>query len=142
MLNIGAFLEHAEVFGNYYGTSRTWVENALAADMDVVLEIDWQGAAQVRRLIPDCVSVFILPPSPQTLLERLNHRGQDAPEIIERRFQQARDEMSHYVESDYLIINDDFDVALAELKSIVSAERLRTARQQSRWQPLISQLLS
>lgn len=142
MLDEGAFLEHAEVFGNYYGTSREWVENTLKRDVDVILEIDWQGAAQVRRLMPGCVSIFILPPSPQALLERLNQRGQDATEIIEQRFQQARDEMSHYVTSDYLIINDHFDTALTELKSILGAQRLRTKQQQRRWQPLISQLLS
>lgn len=142
MLGKSAFLEHAEVFGNYYGTSRDWVESTLEKDIDVILEIDWQGAAQVRRLMPDCVSVFILPPSPQALLERLNQRGQDAPDIIEQRFQQARDEMSHYVTSDYLIINDRFDTALAELKAILGAQRLRTEQQQRRWQPLISQLLS
>lgn len=142
MLSENAFLEHAEVFGNYYGTSREWVESTLEGDVDVILEIDWQGAAQVRRLMPGCVSIFILPPSPQALLERLNHRGQDAPEIIEQRFQQARDEMSHYVTSDYLIINDDFDTALAELKAVLSAQRLRTEQQHRRWQPLISQLLS
>lgn len=142
MLEQSAFLEHAEVFGNYYGTSREWVESTLEQDIDVILEIDWQGAAQVRRLMPDCVSIFILPPSPQALLERLNQRGQDAPEVIEQRFQQARDEMSHYVASDYLIVNDDFDTALAELTAVVRAQRLRTDHQQRRWQTLVSQLLS
>ena len=142
MLEQSAFLEHAEVFGNYYGTSRDWVESTLEQDVDVILEIDWQGAAQVRRLMPNCVSVFILPPSPQALLERLNQRGQDAPEVIEQRFQQARTEMAHYVTSDYLIVNDHFDTALSELKAIISAQRLRTEHQQRRWQTLVSRLLS
>ncbi len=142
MLEESAFLEHAEVFGNYYGTSRYWVEQTLASDHDVILEIDWQGAHQVRRLLPECVSIFILPPSRETLEQRLNNRGQDAPEVIERRIRQARDEMSHYVESDYLIINDDFDTALAQLRAVVEAQRLRTAHQQRRWQALVSELLS
>lgn len=142
MLGECAFLEHAEVFGNYYGTSRAWVERTLAKDLDVILEIDWQGAAQMRRLMPECVSIFILPPSRRTLLERLTNRGQDAAEVIERRIRQARDEMSHYVESDYLIINDDFDTALTELRAVVGAQRLRTEQQQRRWQALVSELLS
>lgn len=142
MLAESAFLEHAEVFGNYYGTSRDWVESALKQDRDVILEIDWQGAAQVRRLMPRCVSIFILPPSPQALLQRLQQRGQDAPEIIEQRFRKAREEMSHYVASDYLIVNDSFDTALAELSAIIGAQRLQTNQQQRRWEPLISRLLS
>lgn len=142
MLGECAFLEHAEVFDNYYGTSRAWVEQTLQADLDVVLEIDWQGAAQVRRLMPECVSIFILPPSRETLQQRLTQRGQDAPEVIERRIRQARDEMSHYVESDYLIINDDFDIALAELHAVIGAQRLRTERQQCRRRSLVAELLS
>lgn len=142
MLGECAFLEHAEVFDNYYGTSRAWVEQTLQADLDVVLEIDWQGAAQVRCLMPECVSIFILPPSRETLQQRLTQRGQDAPEVIERRIRQARDEMSHYVESDYLIINDDFDIALAELHAVIGAQRLRTERQQCRRRSLVAELLS
>ena len=103
-----AFLEYAQVFDNYYGTSKQWVESELAAGRDVILEIDWQGAQQVRQLMPSAVSVFIAPPSIAELENRLRGRGQDAEEIIQRRMQDARSEMSHYGEYDYLIVNDDF----------------------------------
>lgn len=141
MLGVDAFLEHAQVFDNYYGTSKEWVEETLAAGRDVILEIDWQGAAQVRRLLPDTVGIFILPPSQKALRERLTGRGQDDESVIERRMEQAIDEMSHYVEADYLVINDNFDEALRELRAIVTAQRQRRALQQQRHSGLLQALL-
>jgi guanylate kinase len=121
----GDFLEHAEVFGNFYGTSRSTVQEMLAQGVDVILEIDWQGAAQVRQQIPEAVSIFILPPSRQELERRLRGRGTDADEVIARRLGEAVTEMEHYAEFDYLVFNDDFDTALGELRTIVLARRLR-----------------
>jgi guanylate kinase len=141
MIEAGEFLEHARVFDNYYGTARSTVEAALAGGQDVLLEIDWQGARQIRMLMPDCVSVFVLPPSRKTLEERLNARGQDDPETIARRMRDAISEMSHYREYDYLVVNDDFEQALAELRSIVVASRLATVRQAERHRNLIAGLL-
>ncbi|AMX03872.1 guanylate kinase [Microbulbifer thermotolerans] len=141
MLNRNAFLEHAQVFDNFYGTSREWVEQTLASGRDVILEIDWQGAAQVRRLLPDTVGIFILPPSQQALRERLTGRGQDEQSVIEKRMAQAIDEMSHYVEADYLVINDNFDEALRELRAIVTAQRSRLQCQQQRHGALLEALL-
>lgn len=119
----GAFLEHAIVFGNAYGTAHETVVQTLGGGQDVVLEIDWQGAAQVRSKFPDAVSVFVLPPSIEALLERLNGRGQDGPEEIDRRWRQAADDISHYDEFNYVVVNDDFDEALEKLASIIDAER-------------------
>lgn len=141
MLEAGDFLESAEVFGNLYGTSQRWVEQTLAGGSDVILEIDWQGAQQVRRLIPGAIAVFILPPGRDVLEQRLRGRGQDAPEVIARRLAEAVSEMSHYAEADYLVINDQFDTALAELSAIVAGARLRLPRQLQRHQALIAQLL-
>lgn len=142
MLQQDAFLEHADVFGNLYGTSKEWVENALAAGEDVILEIDWQGAQQIRRLLPETVGIFILPPSRETLRGRLTGRGQDDPAVIEARLAEAREEMSHYPECQFLVINDQFDEALADLKAIVRAERVRLTRQQQRQRELLQELLS
>jgi guanylate kinase len=142
MLEKTAFLEHAQVYDNYYGTSREWVEATLASGIDVILEIDWQGAQQVRRLIPDTIGIFILPPSQETLRQRLNNRGQDEQSIIDRRMRDARNEIEHYVESDYLLINDDFRVVLYEFKAIITAERLKQSKQQTRHQMLLTSLLS
>lgn len=142
MIGEAAFLEHAQVFDNYYGTSQAWVEAELAAGRDVILEIDWQGAQQVRRLMPEAVSVFIAPPSIQTLRERLERRGQDSAEVIERRMRDARTEMSHYGEYDYLIINDNFDNSLQELRSVVVARRHRLAAQQQRHADILQALLN
>lgn len=142
MLGRGDFLEHAQVFTNYYGTSREWVEKTLTTGIDVILEIDWQGAQQVRRLVPDAVSVFILPPSKESLYARLTGRGQDAQSVIDARMAEARNEISHYVESQYLIVNDVFDHALAEFKSIICAERLRLGKQAEKHQALLASLLS
>lgn len=142
MLGNADFLEHAEVFGNYYGTSKSWVEDQLTAGQDVILEIDWQGAAQVRKLLPETVGIFILPPSREALQKRLTDRGQDSDEVINHRMTKAREEMSHHVEYDYLIINDNFDQALTQLKSIVESERLRIRRQLEVQTPLIQELLN
>ncbi len=142
MIGRGDFLEHADVFGNYYGTSQVWVRETLAKGEDVILEIDWQGAEQVRRLMPECVSIFIVPPSPEVLRERLTGRGTDAPEVVERRLEEARDECSHAAEFDYLVVNDDFAEALADLLAIVRSERLRFVTQNRRYGSLLSRLSS
>ena len=142
MLERAEFLEHAQVFGNLYGTSQTWVEQQLAAGLDVILEIDWQGAQQVKKLIPGTRAIFILPPSRATLLQRLTARGQDDNAIIDARMAEAVEEMSHYVEGDYLVVNQDFDVALAELQAIFTCQRLRTSRQQTELAQLLQDLLS
>lgn len=142
MLEQNAFLEHAQVYGdNYYGTAKKEVDETLARGCDVILEIDWQGAAQVRRLHTDTVGIFILPPSQQALRERLTGRGQDDQPVIDRRMGQAIDEMTHYVEADYLVINDDFDQALTELRAIILAQRQRLAQQQLRHGALLQALL-
>lgn len=142
MLGNADFLEHAEVFGNYYGTSKSWVEQQLAGGRDVILEIDWQGAAQVRKLMPETVGIFILPPSRAALQERLTGRGQDTEDVIEMRMAQAREEMSHHVEYDYLVINDQFDTALQQLKSIIDSQRLRIRRQLECQSALIKDLMA
>ncbi|MEM9757698.1 MAG: guanylate kinase [Pseudomonadota bacterium] len=141
MLERSEFLEHAEVFGNLYGTSQRFVQEQLAADQDVILEIDWQGAQQVKHLLPETCAIFILPPSAQALRERLSKRGQDDLETIERRLAAAVSEMSHYVEADYLVINDVFDVALNELRAVVQAQRLRTRQQSERQAERLAGLL-
>ncbi|WP_431687071.1 guanylate kinase [Hahella sp. NBU794] len=138
----GDFLEHAEVFGNFYGTSQAWVESTLAKGVDVILEIDWQGAQQVRKLRPEAKSIFILPPSLEALQQRLESRGQDSAEVIQRRLQEAANEISHYPEYDYLVFNDDFDHALADLKSVFRAERLRLSVQQVRFEAELRGMLS
>lgn len=128
MVEHGDFLEQAEVFGNLYGTSGSWVESTLRAGRDVILEIDWQGAQQVRRLMPDAVGIFILPPSRQVLRERLVNRGTDSPAVIERRLAAAVEDMAHFAEFDYVIINDLFARAQVELQAIVLARRARVDR--------------
>lgn len=142
LIEQGQFLEYAEVFGNKYGTSQQWVRDQLEAGRDVILEIDWQGAEQVRRLMPEAVTVFILPPSRAALRERLNARGQDSEEIIDGRMAEAISEMSHYPEYDYLLINDDFAQALDELASLFKARRLRQGVQQQKQAALLTDLLS
>ena len=136
------FLEHAEVFDNFYGTSKGGVQAQLAAGQDVILEIDWQGARQVRKLVPECIGIFILPPSREALRERLQNRGQDDAMVIERRMRDAISEMSHYDEYDYLIINDDFQVAQDELTAIVLSRRLRLPVQARRQAGLLAGLLA
>lgn len=128
MREAGQFLEHAEVFGNHYGTSADAVTGQLRDGQEVVVEIDWQGARQVRQRFPGAVSVFIVPPSIAALRDRLMARGQDAAQVIEQRMAAARTEMTHYAEYDYLIVNDEFAVALDDLKAVLRAERLRTGR--------------
>ena len=142
MREAGAFFESAEVFGHFYGTSLTQLEARLSDGADVILEIDWQGAQQVRKLLPDSAWLFILPPSLEALKSRLQARGQDAEDTIDLRMRAARDEMSHWDEADYLIINDQFDVALEALQSLVRSLRLRTGQQQSTLQDLIEDLLT
>ena len=142
MLDRTEFLEHARVFGNLYGTSRTWVEEQLATGIDVILEIDWQGAQQVKRQLPETLAIFVMPPSRETLEQRLNTRGQDDEAIIAARMAEAVEEMSHYVESDYLVVNRDFDKALAELEAIMICTRLSIRRQQEALADLLQSLLS
>ncbi|MEL0028544.1 MAG: guanylate kinase [Perlucidibaca sp.] len=138
----GQFLEHAEVFGNLYGTSRAWVEQRLAEDYDVILEIDWQGAQIVRELMPQALSVFILPPSVKALAGRLNGRGTDSDEVFARHLSEAIADIGHYSEFDYLVINDDFATALADLQAIVRAARQSHRAQSRRQAVLIRKLLS
>lgn len=138
----GRFLEHAEVFGNLYGTSADWVETTLHSGMDVILEIDWQGAQQIRRLVPETVSIFVLPPSLPILAQRLRGRGQDNEDIIAQRLAGAREEISHFGEYDYLVINDDFDQALADMAAIIRADRQRMQRQKNGSLNIIRDLLA
>jgi len=142
MVEHGDFLEQAEVFGNLYGTSQSHLQQTLDAGHDLILEIDWQGAEQVRRQMPGARSIFILPPSQQALRQRLTNRGQDSDAIIEGRMREAVSEMSHYVEYDFLIINDDFAHALDDLKAIFRANRLQQLPQQQRFTQLLSELLA
>ena len=137
----GDFLESAEVFGNFYGTSRQWVESRLEEGFDVILEIDWQGARQVQKLMPDALSIFILPPSLDTLQKRLTGRGQDNPDVIAKRMAQARSEISHYSQADYLVINDDFDAALRDLQAILRVQKLARRQQQLTHARLLNELL-
>jgi guanylate kinase len=136
----GEFLEHAYVHGNWYATSATWLRQQIEAGQDVLLEIDWQGAAQVRKLIPESVHVFILPPSLASLEERLVRRGQDDKDTIARRLDAAREEMRHCDQFDYVIINQDFASAVDDLSAIVRASRLRGARQRVRYKGLLARL--
>ena len=136
MLTAGEFLESAEVYGNYYGTSEQWIRQQIEQNEDVLLEIDWQGAQQVRRLFPEAIGIFILPPSLTVLEQRLRDRGQDDEDTVARRLAAAREDISHALEFDYVIINDTFDVALTDLASVVRAERLRVAAQERRYTSL------
>jgi len=142
MLAEGAFLEHARVFSNLYGTSQKWVEETLAQGLDVILEIDWQGARQVRKLMPNTVGLFILPPSLACLRQRLTGRGQDDQSVIDARMAEAISEMSHYSEADYLIINDDFTTALAQFQALITSQHLRLSRQLEKHTGLIQDLLA
>ena len=142
MIRAGDFFEYAEVHGDWKGTARQSVDPQLAAGRDVLLEIDWQGARQVRAKIPDAVSVFILPPSRAALEERMRKRGQDSEEVIRRRLDAAREEMSHYGEFDYVIVNEDFETAVAEMCSIFTASRLRKDAQVARHATLLMSLLA
>jgi guanylate kinase len=135
------FLEYANVFGHYYGTPKAWVEARLAQHQDVILEIDWQGAEQVRKKMPQAISIFILPPSYDVLRERLEKRQQDTMEVIERRLGHAHDEVAHFQEFDYVIINQEFARALADLQAIIRAQRLLFARQQQTHPELLKKLM-
>jgi guanylate kinase len=137
----GDFLEHAQVFDNLYGTSQQAVEAMLNDGIDVILEIDWQGAHQIRRMRPDMISIFIVPPSIEELRMRLTGRGQDTEETINRRMTDAVNEMRHYSEFDYLVINDAFDLALADITTIFRAQRLRLHRQAAAHQTLLASLI-
>lgn len=136
------FFESAEVYGNFYGTSKTWVNEQLDAGTDVILEIDWQGARQVREQHPEACSIFILPPSLKALTERLTGRGQDDADTIARRMQQAVAEISHVEEADYIVVNDGFDKALSELRGLVLAQRLLADVQLDRLTPMLAELLA
>lgn len=141
MVDSSAFLEHAKVFDNHYGTSQQHVEQQLLQGHDVILEIDWQGARQVRKQFQDSLSIFIIPPSTAALKQRLKGRGQDSDEVINRRMQDAVNEMSHYAEFDYIIVNDEFDIALQELDSIFKANGLRQLQQAQKLETLLIDLL-
>ncbi|WP_022942951.1 guanylate kinase [Psychromonas hadalis] len=141
LIKESAFFEWAEVFGNYYGTSRFTIEQALQQGTDIFLDIDWQGAQQVREMMPEAVGIFILPPSRNELEARLNKRGQDSSEIIAKRMAQAQSEMSHYNEYDYLIINDNFELASKELSQIVNALRNKNNKQSIIHKTMIATLL-
>lgn len=141
MVEAGEFLEHATVYGSRYGTGRAELERSLAKGRDVILEIDWQGARQVRQAAPDALGIFILPPSREALVERLQGRGQDSSSVIESRMAKAQEEISHYGEFDFLVINDDFDQALADLEAILRTQRLRLPRQRIARRALIEALL-
>jgi len=135
------FFEWAQVFDNYYGTSKQAIESQLAAGIDVFLDIDWQGAQQIRKLVDDVETIFILPPSKEELESRLNNRGQDSAEVIAGRMAKAQSETSHYNEYDYVVVNDDFDTALTEIETIVMAKRLSLKSQTMRHQALLENLL-
>ena len=139
---VQGFVEYAQVFGNYYGTSIDQITDRLQAGIDIVLDIDWQGALQIKRLFTDAVGIFIIPPSLEALRHRLMARQQDDEQVIGQRMQRACDEMSHYVDFDYLIVNDEFTKAASELAAIVTAHRLRTVRHSIQQRKLLSFMLS
>ncbi len=142
LIQENAFLEYAEVFGNYYGTSKEWIEQNLDKGIDIFLDIDWQGARQIRQQMPQAKSIFILPPSNGELERRLNIRGQDSNEVIAKRMSEAKSEMSHYDEYDYMIVNDDFDASLMDFKAIIRAERLKQDKQATKYSGMLNALLA
>ncbi len=142
MIASGEFLEHAEVFGNHYGTARANILERLQQGVDLILEIDWQGARQVRQALPEAVGIFIIPPSREILEQRLRSRGQDSQETIDRRMRDAVSEMSHYNEFDYLVVNDEFELALTELRAIIWARRLRVEVQRVKLSELLTRLVA
>jgi len=141
LIDQGAFFEHAEVFGHYYGTSKVVIEHTLRQGIDVFLDIDWQGARQVKAQIPDTATIFVAPPSKEELKRRLTERGQDSTEIIEQRMTCAVSEISLYHEFDFIVVNDNFSAALSELDAIVTTRRLRKEKQIIRYQQLFDNLL-
>jgi guanylate kinase len=142
MVAAGDFLEHARVFDNFYGTSRSQVERLLDASQDVLLEIDWQGAQQIRRTLPECRSIFVLPPSRAALEQRLRSRGTDSDEVIARRLRDSLADLSHWSEFDYIVVNDDFDRATGELEAIVTGQGEHLRRDRAELQELLARLLS
>jgi guanylate kinase len=142
ILECNLFLEHAKIYDYYYGTSQKWLNEQLEAGIDVILEIDWQGAQQIHRLMPDTVGIFILPPSPEILEKRLRQRGKDSEEVIIKRLRGAVEEISHYVDFDYLVVNDDFSKALKDLQTIVHSLRLRQTVQAAKLEKLLTDLLN
>lgn len=142
LIAANGFLEYAEVFGNYYGTTHHWVQNKLDQGIDIILEIDWQGARQVRKVFPQAASIFILPPSKAALQQRLIGRGQDSETVIAQRMAEATSESSHYEEFDYLLINDQFESTLQQLHAIFVCQRLQLARQKVTHQDILAELLS
>lgn len=140
MIKKKAFLEHTTIYNNHYGTSREWVKRKLKAGIDVILEIEWQGAAQIRELFPEAISIFILPPHPNALEQRLRARGQDKEDVILHRLKEAKREVKHCKDYDYLVVNDQFEVALSDLRSIIRAERCRIDKQKIRFKTLIKEL--
>jgi guanylate kinase len=142
LIEHNSFLEYAEVFGHYYGTSRPWIEENLEKGIDVFLDIDWQGARQIREQMPLSKSIFILPPSKEELERRLNARGQDSDAVIAKRMSEAQSEISHYNEYDYVIVNDDFDTAVLDFKSILRAERLKEDKQAAKYSNMLTALLA
>ena len=141
MVNDGDFMEHARVFDHYYGTNRNSVALQLEQGLDVILEIDWQGARQVRSAFPDCCLIFIIPPSLETLRERLTDRGQDSENVIQRRMREAQAEISHWGEFDQLVVNDKFDTALEELRAIINDHRIQQPHQVNKRNQLLAQRL-
>jgi guanylate kinase len=142
MRDAGEFLEHARVFDNYYGTSRSQVERILDASQDVLLEIDWQGAQQIRSTLPECRSIFVLPPSRAALEQRLRGRGTDSDEVIARRLHDSLADLSHWSEFDYIVVNDDFDRATGELEAIVTGQGEHLRRDRAELRELLARLLS
>lgn len=142
ILECNLFLEHAKIYDYYYGTSQKWLNEQLEAGIDVILEIDWQGAQQIHRLMPETVGIFILPPSPEILEKRLRQRGKDSEEVIVKRLRGAVEEISHYVDFDYLVVNDDFSTALKDLQTIVHSLRLRQTVQAAKLEKLLTDLLN
>jgi len=142
MVAAGDFLEHARVFDNYYGTSRQQVEQLLDESQDVLLEIDWQGAQQIRRALPECRSIFVLPPSREALEQRLRGRGTDSDEVIARRLRDSLADLSHWSEFDYIVVNDDFDRATADLQAIVTGQGEQLRRDRPELRELLARLLA
>lgn len=142
MIADGDFLEHAEVFGNLYGTGRAQVEAVLAKGLDLLLEIDWQGARQVRKSMPACITIFVLPPSRETLEQRLHSRGTDSPEVIARRLSEAREDLGHWSEFDYVVINDRFEDALHQIEQIMDDNGSALRADRAELEPLIASLLA
>lgn len=142
MIEQNEFLEYAKVFGYLYGTSKAWISTQLEKNKDVVLEIDWQGAQQIKKIFPDSVSIFVVPPSLETLETRLKSRGQDSSEVIQQRMKQASAECRHLVDFHYLVINDDFETAVRDLRTIVNSHRLKLSVQQKKYPKLIENLIS